>query len=76
MPINEMGITTYNDKVVALRLFVRDSGGLMCRPMNLTSQQACELAAWLVVAAGLGEHMSMDEAKDYFERAHKEALNS
>ncbi len=76
MPMNEFAVTNYNDRVVSLRLFLRKSGEEIAVPMNVTSQQACELAAWLLVCAGLGEHMSLTEARDYFDQAYREALGS
>lgn len=75
-PFNEFMATNHRDRVVSLRLFLRQRGEEVVSPMNISSQQACELAAWLVIAAGLGEHMDLHEALDYFQRAYREAVNT
>ncbi len=76
MPANEYLVTNHNNRVVSLRLFLRTAGDDTVRPLNVHVQDACELAAWLVVAAGLGEQMNFEEARAYFDRALKEALES
>jgi len=76
MPANQFFVTHHNGNVVSLRLFLRGAGEEVARPMNISVQEACELAAWLVVAASLGEQMNHEEAHAYFERAFRDALNS
>jgi len=73
MPANEFMVTLYNDRVVSLRLFRRQRGEEVASPMNLSTQEACELAVCLILAAGMGEHMSAEEAIQYFRRGYAEA---
>jgi hypothetical protein len=75
-PANEFFVTLHRDRVVSIRLFLRPPGADGVAPMNISTQQAVELAAWLVAAAGLGEHMTHEEARTYFDRAFQEILET
>lgn len=76
MPANEFLVSMHRGRVTSLRLFMRAPGEEIAKPINISVQQACELAAWLVVGAGLGDDMDATEARDYFLRALEEALSS
>lgn len=60
-----------NDRVELAAL--EPGSGRPVAMLSLSNQDACQLAAWLVWAAGDSQHMNAEEAIAYFQRSFVDA---
>jgi len=71
---NRFLVTNYRGRVASLRLFVRSPGSEVAQPLNIAPSEACELAAWILLAAVCGEELTMQQARHIFEHTYAEAV--